>query len=82
MQATAHPVFERLTAAQSPLARQQLLHELEKLVDSRPGEKSLAQRVHQVVDRGVPYFSPTDAHYLNWARQVAELWQRAESLPA
>lgn len=82
MQSPAHPVFERLTAAQSPLARQQLLHELEKLVDSRSGEKALAQRVHQVVDRGVPYFAPTDAHYLNWARQVAELWQRAEALPA
>ncbi|MEF7614759.1 hypothetical protein V4F39_12625 [Aquincola sp. MAHUQ-54] len=82
MQASTHPVFERLTAAQSPMARQHLLHELEKMVDSRRGERALVQRVHQVVERGVPYYAPADAHYQAWARQVAELWQRAEALPA
>ncbi len=81
MSLNAHPVYERLTGAASPLARQHVLHELEKLVDNHPDKRSLAQRVHHVVDRGVPYFSPDDAHYLAWARQVAELWQRAEALP-
>lgn len=81
MTSTAHPVYARLTGAASPLARQHVLHELEKLVDSHPDQRSLAQRVHSVVDRGVPYFSPDDAHYQAWARQVADLWRRAESLP-
>lgn len=82
MQNAAHPVFEQLTAAQSPQALQHVLHELEKLVDGRQGSRALAQRVHQVVERGVPYFSPTDEHYQAWARQIAQLWERAEALPA
>lgn len=82
MSAQTSPVFERLTAARSPLVRQHLLHQLEKMLDAHPHERSLAQRVHHVVDRGLPYFSPSDPHYQAWAKQVADLWRRAEALTA
>ena len=76
MNAVIHPVFERLTASQaSPFARHAVLHELEQRLEACPRKRSFSAKVHAVVDRGVPYFSPTDPHYREWAAQIAELWE-------
>jgi hypothetical protein len=73
-----HPVFSRLTASgHSAFERHTVLHELDRRADACP--KSLANKVHTLVERGVPYFAPMDRHYRAWAAQVADLWQRMES---
>jgi hypothetical protein len=71
---TQHPIFTRLTAPTQPFARHALLHDMEvelARLDRRPG---LASRVHHFVERGVPYFAPTDPHYREWAAKAAALW--------
>jgi hypothetical protein len=69
-----HPVLERLLSPHQPFARHALLHDLEqRLARARPNP-ALATRVHQFVDRGVPYFAPQDAHYRAWAEKAAQLW--------
>ena len=78
MDVVDHPVFSRLTAAEhSAFERHTVLHELDRRADACP--KSLANKVHTLVERGVPYFAPMDRHYRAWAAQVADLWQRMES---
>jgi hypothetical protein len=81
MDVVDHPVFSRLTAAEhSAFERHTVLHELDRRADACP--KSLANKVHTLVERGVPYFAPSDRHYRAWAAQVAELWQRMETAQA
>ena len=75
MNAANHPVFARLTAAgHSAFERHTVLHELDQRGAACP--KPLAQKVHAVVERGVPYFCPTDKHYRQWAAEVAQLWDK------
>jgi hypothetical protein len=78
MDVVDHPVFSRLTAAEhSAFERHTVLHELDRRAGACP--KSLANKVHTLVERGVPYFAPSDRQYRAWAAQVAELWQRMEA---
>jgi hypothetical protein len=81
MDAVDHPVFARLTAAQhTAFERHSVLHELDRRAGTGP--KSLAHKVHALVERGVPYFAPADRHYRAWAAQVTELWQRLDGATA
>jgi hypothetical protein len=78
MDASHHPVFARLTAAGlSAFERHTVLHELTQRAGPCP--KSLAQKVHAFVERGVPYFAPADQHYRAWAAQAAALWDQARA---
>jgi TRAP-type C4-dicarboxylate transport system substrate-binding protein len=81
MNAVNHPVFAKLTAEQhTAFERHTVLHELDQRVEVCP--KSLAQKVHAFVERGVPYFAPTDRHYRAWAAEVAKLWETVEATRA
>jgi hypothetical protein len=77
-----HPVYLRLTSASQAFARHQVLHELEQRLHDASGHDPLARRVRHCVERGVPYFAPSDRHYLDWARHVAELWAAADARDA
>ena len=70
-----HPIYERLLAPGGPVSRHTLLHDMElqlaRVRDRCPG---LHARVHSFVDRGVPYFAPTDSHYREWATKASQLW--------
>ena len=74
-QAIHHPIYERLLAHSDPFARHALLHDMElqlaRIQQRCPG---LHARVHGFVDRGVPYFAPTDEHYRDWATKASQLW--------
>jgi hypothetical protein len=76
-----HPVYERLIAPAEPFARHALLHDME-LQLSRVQKRcpGLHARVHSFVDRGVPYFAPSDAQYREWASRAAELWDELHRL--
>jgi len=69
-----HPIYQRLIAPAEPCARHALLHELEMQLSQVPKCPGLHARVHSLVERGVPYFAPTDAHYQAWAARAAQLW--------
>ena len=78
MQTADHPVYARLTAAQhTAFERHTVLHELDRRAETCP--PALAQKVAELVERGVPYFAPADRHYLAWAAKVTDLWQRLET---
>jgi hypothetical protein len=70
-----HPIYERLIAPADPFARHALLHDLElQLSRIRQRCPRLHARVRSFVNRGVPYFAPTDSHYREWAAKAAQLW--------
>lgn len=69
-----HPVYARLTSPSHPFARHALLHDLELALARRPRSPGLVSRVQHFVERGVPYFAPTDPHYREWAARAAALW--------
>jgi hypothetical protein len=74
-----HPIYERLLAPAGPIARHALLHEMERQL-SRLSQRcpGLHARVHSFVDRGVPYFAPTDSHYREWAAKASRLWDELQ----
>lgn len=77
-----HPIYERLISPAEPCARHALLHDMELhlvQVQQCPG---LRTRVHNFVERGVPYFAPTDPHYRDWASRAARLWDELHQLAA
>ena len=69
-----HPIYERLIAPADPFARHALLHGMELQLSQLSSCPGLHARVHSFVDRGVPYFAPTDPHYREWAARAAQLW--------
>ncbi len=69
-----HPIYERLIAPANPFARHALLHDMELQLSQIQRCPGLHARVHSFVDRGVPYFAPTDTHYREWAARAAQLW--------
>ena len=69
-----HPIYERLLAPADPCARHALLHDMERQLAQVQRCPGLHTRVHSFVDRGVPYFAPTDSHYREWAARAAQLW--------
>jgi hypothetical protein len=69
-----HPIYTRLMAPSEPFARHALLHSMELELVRLDCCPRLATRVHQFVDRGVPYFAPADAHFREWAAKAAALW--------
>jgi len=73
-----HPIYQRLIAPADPCARHALLHEMERRLSQLPRRPGLQARVHSFVDRGVPYFAPADAHYREWARRAAQLWDELQ----
>ena len=73
-----HPIYNLLTIARDPFARHNVLHELEQRVESQPYPRAFANKVHAVVERGVPYFAPGEASFEHLAEQVVALWQRTE----
>jgi hypothetical protein len=74
-----HPIYVRLLAPAGPIARHALLHDLEvQLSRLRQRCPGLHARVRSFVDRGVPYFAPTDAHYREWAARASQLWDELQ----
>ena len=73
-----HPIFERLIAPAEPYARHALLHDMERQLSRLQRCPGLHTRVHSFVDRGVPYFAPTDARYREWAARAAQLWDELD----
>jgi hypothetical protein len=74
-QALYHPIYRSLLAPAGPVARHALLHDMElQLARLRERCPGLHARVRGFVDRGVPYFAPSDAHYRDWAAKAAHLW--------
>ena len=73
-----HPIYQRLIAPAEPCARHALLHELEVQLAQVPKCPGLHARVHSLVERGVPYFAPADAHYQEWATRAAQLWDELQ----
>lgn len=69
-----HPIFTRLIAPADPFARHALLHDMEVQVAQMQRCPGLQARVHNFVNRGVPYFAPADTHYREWAARAAQLW--------
>lgn len=70
-----HPIYERLLTPEEPFARHALLHNMElQLCRVREHCPGLHSRVHSFVDRGVPYFAPSDPHYREWAAKASQLW--------
>jgi len=69
-----HPIFQRLIAPADPFARHVLLHGMELQLAQIRDCAGLRARVQGFVDRGVPYFAPTDSHYREWAARAAQLW--------
>lgn len=78
----SHPVYQRLTCAAQAFSRHVVLHELDQRAHEVPGSDPLARRVHHFVERGVPYFAPEDAHYLDWAAHAAALWTELDARAA
>jgi hypothetical protein len=76
-----HPVYTRLTNSRQAFARHVVLHELERHLGDVQCTDALARKVRQFVSRGVPYFSPSDEHYREWAEQVANYWDSIDALP-
>ncbi len=56
------------------------LHELECLLArATPAPNArLAQAIQDFVARGMPFYSETDPHYLEWVDRAADYWQRLE----
>ncbi len=74
-----HPIYESLLAPAHPTARHLLLHDMEqRLAHAQPCPK-LQSRVRSFVDRGVPYFAPSDARYREWAARAAQLWDELQA---
>jgi hypothetical protein len=74
-----HPIYECLLAPAHPVARHAVLHDMEqRLAHAQPCPK-LQARVRNFVDRGVPYFAPTDARYREWAARAAHLWDELQA---
>lgn len=69
-----HPIFTRLIAPADPFARHALLHDMEVRLAQLQRRTGLHARVHNFVNRGVPYFAPADTHYREWAARAAQLW--------
>jgi hypothetical protein len=69
-----HPIFERLITPADPCSRHALLHDMERQLAQIGHGPGLRARVQSFVDRGVPYFAPTDSHYREWAARAAQLW--------
>jgi hypothetical protein len=82
MDSAGHTIFQRLTSGRDARGRHLLLHELEQRLARSPRDEALATKVHTLVARGMPYFSPEDGHYRRWAMQVAQCWQRLDELEA
>jgi hypothetical protein len=77
-----HPVFARLTQPCEAFTRHALLHDLELQLSMHPMTQGLATRVRHFVERGVPYFAPSDSHYRSWAAKAAQLWDELHGLDA
>lgn len=75
-----HPVFIRLITPADPFARHAFLHDMEVQLTQLQRRPGLQARVHHFVDRGVPYFAPTDPHYVEWASRAAQLWDELHQL--
>lgn len=73
-EALEHPVYRRLTESAQAFTRHAVLHELGQRLRAVPSGDPLVRRARHCLGRGVPYFAPADAHYRDWAAQVAALW--------
>jgi len=73
-----HPIYQRLLAPAEPAARHSLLHDMERQLAQLPRCAGLHTRIHSFVDRGVPYFAPTDSHYCEWAARAVQLWDELD----
>jgi len=69
-----HPIYECLLAPAHPIARHALLHDMERRLSQARACPKLQARVRSFVDRGVPYFAPSDSRYREWAARAAQLW--------
>ncbi len=62
--------------APHPMRRAMALHALELELEAADPERALMQQVQSFVARGIPFYSPEDAHYRNWVAKVVSYWQR------
>lgn len=69
----------RLLAA-DPMQRVAALHDLECLLArATPAPNArLAQAIQDFVARGMPFYSETDPHYLEWVERAGEYWRRLQ----
>ena len=75
-----HPIYTRLITPAEPFVRHALLHDLEMQLAQLQRRPGLQARVRHFVDRGVPYFAPTDPHYVEWATRASQLWDELHQL--
>lgn len=62
--------------APQPMRRAMALHALEVELDHLDPKRALSQQVASFVARGIPFYSPDDAHYRDWVRKAVGYWQR------
>jgi hypothetical protein len=62
--------------APQPMRRAMALHALELGLDHADPKRGLSQQVASFVARGIPFYSPEDAHYREWVAKVVSYWQR------
>lgn len=75
-----HPIYTRLITPADPFVRHALLHDMEIQLAQLQRRPGLQARVRNFVDRGVPYFAPTDPHYVEWATRASQLWDELHQL--
>ena len=75
-----HPIYTRLITPAAPFVRHALLHDMEMQLAQLQRRPGLQARVRHFVDRGVPYFAPTDPHYVEWATRASQLWDELHQL--
>jgi len=70
---------ERLMASE-PMQRTAALHELEcELARARPVPPArLVHAIQDFVARGMPFYSCSDPHYLEWVDRAVEYWERLQ----
>lgn len=62
-----------------PMQRFSALHALEREAAAR--SPRLASEVEKFSSRGVPFYSPEDAHYRSWVARAVDYWERVHGGP-
>ncbi len=62
--------------ARDPMKRAIALHALETRVQGGAVPAALAGEASRFAARGIPYYSPDDAHYQSWVSKAVHYWER------
>ncbi len=71
---TADALRDKLMAPRA-IDRVHALHALERLSSQAP-ETALARELEAFTARGIPYYAPADASYLEWVDAAVALWEQ------